>query len=271
MTKNIVSVTVALLGAGALLTGCNFDQPSSGCIVQDASFANWYAKYDLREGQNLSETCRDLVIKGETWGVFKFTDPEKADSTVLTIRPQGLYSRAPLDLCDTATQQILLKEVEGNQELTSLRTQQLEQECGPASEGKNAQTAYAKLAEEPDTQNFCSTTGWKPASVKPRPAGQVRLDVPPTTSISYQFDGVKVYAAPDAPGTQIGGELTYMRDGCTIQYHVRALWPLTACDPESTIPAESCGEGSGINPVFAVTCDPDLARCVPTKDIPSIK
>ncbi len=54
MTKNIVSVTAAVLGAGALVTGCNFEQPNAGCIVQDASFANWYAKYDLKPDQRLS-------------------------------------------------------------------------------------------------------------------------------------------------------------------------------------------------------------------------
>jgi hypothetical protein len=100
MTKNIVSVTVAVLSAGALVTGCSFEQPNAGCIVQDASFANWYAKYDLKSDQNLTTACQALVVKGEIWGVFKFADPEKADSSVLTIRPQGLYSRANRDSGD---------------------------------------------------------------------------------------------------------------------------------------------------------------------------
>lgn len=231
MIKNIVSVTAAVLSAGVLVTGCNFEQPNAGCIVQDASFANWYAKYDLKEGQNLSTECQALVVKGEIWGVFKFSDPEKSNSSVLTIRPQGLYSRASRDPGDP-----------------------------------NLQTATGKLADEPDAANFCAANDFSLATVNASAAGTT-----PATSISYQFSNVKVYAAPDAPGTQIGGDLTYTRDGCTIQLGVRAMWPSVACDSESTNPAETCGEGSGINPNFAVTCDEELGRCVPSKAIPSLK
>jgi hypothetical protein len=231
MIKNIVSVTAAVLSAGMLVTGCNFEQPSAGCIVQDASFANWYAKYDLKEGQNLSTECQALVVKGEIWGVFKFTDPEKANSSVLTIRPQGLYSRANRDPGDP-----------------------------------NLQTAIGKLADEPDAANFCAANDFSLANVNAAAAGTT-----PATSISYQFSNVKVYSAPDAPGTQIGGDLTYTRDGCTMQLGVRAIWPAVFCDPESTNPADLCGEGSGINPNFAVTCDEDLHRCVASKPIPSFK
>lgn len=230
MTKNIVSVTVAVLSAGALVTGCNFDQPNAGCIVQDASFANWYAKYDL-QSEGLTDACRAKVLKGETWGVFKFADPEKADSSVLTIRPAGLYSRANRDPGDPYLQ-----------------------------------TAVGKLAEEPDANDFCAANDFSLAQVN-----AIASSSEAATTITYQFNNVKVYAAPDAPGTQLGGELTYNRDGCEIKYKVRALWPAVACDAESSNPAENCGVGSGINPVFAVTCDPDLARCVPAKDIPSLK
>ena len=34
-------------------------------------------------------------------------------------------------------------------------------------------------------------------------------------------------------------------------------------------PSLFCGEGSGINPDFAVECDADLGFCVPSKPIPS--
>jgi hypothetical protein len=231
MIKNIVSVTAAVLSAGVLVTGCNFEQPNAGCIVQDASFANWYAKYDLKEVRPATPECQALVVKGELWGVFKFTDPEKPDSAVLTIRPQGLYSRASRDPGDPYLQ-----------------------------------NAVGKLDDEPDAANFCGANDFSLANVNAAAAGTT-----PATSISYQFSNVKVYAAPDAPGTQIGGDLTYTRDGCEIQLGVRALWPAVFCDTESTNPADNCGEGSGINPVFAVTCDEELGRCVPAKEIPSIK
>jgi hypothetical protein len=231
MTKNIVSVAAAIISAGALMTGCNFDQPSAGCIVQDASFANWYAKYDLKDGQNITTDCQAKVLGGETWGVFKFTDPEKEGSSVLTIRPQGLYSRATRDPGDPYLQ-----------------------------------TAVGKLADEVDAQDFCGATEFSAATVNATASSSEAA-----TSITYQFDNVKVYASPRAPGTQISGDLTYTRDNCTFQYSVRALWPAVACVPDSTSPAESCGEGSGINPEFAVECDANLKRCVASKPIPSLK
>jgi len=231
MIKNIVSVTAAVLSAGVMLTGCNFEQPTAGCIVQDASFANWYGKYDLKEGQNLTTECQALVPKGETMGVFKFVDPKKANSTVLTIRPFGLYSRATRDPGDPYLQ-----------------------------------NAVGKLAEEPDASSFCAATDFSLASVNASASGTT-----PATSISYQYSNVRVYAAPQAPGTQLTGDLTYTRDGCTIQLGVRAIWPAVACTPGSTKPAESCGAGSGINPEFDVTCDEELSRCVPAKAIPSLK
>ncbi|MFL5343684.1 MAG: hypothetical protein ACJ8AT_02775 [Hyalangium sp.] len=231
MIKNIVSVAAAFLGAGMLMTGCNFDQPSAGCIVQDASFANWFAKYDLKEGQNISSDCQAKIIKGETVGVFKFTDPEKANSSVLTIRPRGLYSRAARDPGDPYLQ-----------------------------------TAVGKLSDTTDAQDFCSATDFSAASVN---AGASSSEA--ATTITYQFENVKVYSAPDAPGTQLSGDLTYTRDNCTAQYTVRAIWPATPCDPESSKPADLCGEGSGINPDFAVECDAGLGICVPSKPIPSFK
>jgi hypothetical protein len=252
MIKNIVSVAAAVLGAGALLTGCDFEQPNAGCIVQDASFANWVAQYELKAGQDISTTCQTKLVKGigatydkdgEVIGVFKFADPEKENASVLTIRPRALYTRAALDPCDPAT-------IKLHPEWATSTG------CAPeADESTSPQTAVGKLAEEPDAQNFCSTSDWKTAVVRPRPAGSVNPDTAPTTTIKYKFDNVKVYAAADAPGTQFSADLTYTRDECTANYTVRAIWPAAPCNPGSTRESEKCGAGSGLNPNFAIKCD----------------
>jgi len=238
MIKNIVSVAVAMVGTGALLTGCSFDQPTQGCIVQDASLFNWVAKYDLKEGEAIPAGCETkLAIKGENLGVFKFTDPEKENSAVLTLRPQGLYSRATRDPGDPSQQ-----------------------------------NAIGKLADEQDAQSFCAAVDFNPATVN---ASAIATEG--ATSISYQFENIKLYSSPDAPGTQLTGDLTYTRDGCTAHFTVRAMWPAKACDPASDLQSEKCGEGSGINPDFAVTCDTSFkvgglpGSCVPEKAIPSYK
>jgi hypothetical protein len=233
MTKNIVSVAAALLGAGALVTGCNFEQPDAGCIVQDASVANWYAKYELKPDQVITAGCESTILQGEPLGVFKFVNPEQAGEAKLTIRPFGLATRATRDPGDPYLQ-----------------------------------TAVGSLTEQP-VDNFCSATDFSDASVN----AVAKTTAPPeaATQITYKFANVQVYTAPRAPGTQLKGELTYTRDGCTSQYTLRAIWPSVACDPASNVPADNCGEGSGVNPDFNVECDPVLKRCVPVGDIPAFK
>ncbi len=237
MIKNIVSVTAALLGTGALVSACNFDQPSAGCITQDST--NWIAKYDLKEGQTVPEGCLEAPT-GELLGVFKFTDPTQPGEAKLTIRPAGLVSRSPRDPGDPSNQ-----------------------------------TAVGNLADEPDAQDFCTATDFSDATVNAAESGTTAA-----TNITYAFENVKVYAAPKAPGTQLTGDLTYTRDGCTLEYTVRAIWPATPCDPNSTSPADKCGEGSGINPEFAVECDASVrissapgftGTCVPSGPIPAFK
>jgi hypothetical protein len=248
MIKNIVSVAVAVVGSGVLLTGCNFDQPSAGCIVQDASTFNWVAKYDLKQGESIPAECASKVtLTGENIGVFKFTDPEKPNSGVLTLRPQGLYSRASRDPGDPSLQ-----------------------------------NAIGKLQDETDAQDFCGASDFSAANVNAAANASEGA-----TSITYQFDNVKVYSSPDAPGTQLTGDLTYTRDGCTAHYTVRAMWPAKGCNADAEKQSDKCGEGSGINPDFAVTCDmgfrvnttrdPDTKQfiyngsCVPEKAILSFK
>ena len=54
------------------------------------------------------------------------------------------------------------------------------------------------------------------------------------------------------------------------------MWPQVPCIVGSEKPSESCGEGSGANPDFALKCEADLVApgvgaCVPAKEVPSLK
>jgi hypothetical protein len=248
MIKNIVSVAATLLGAGALLTGCNFDQPRAGCIVQDSP--SWIAKYDLKEGQSIPTGCT-AAPKGELIGVFKFTDPLDATKSSLTIRPAGLAARAGRDPVDVI-------EEDGVE--------------------RNPQNAQGKLADEPDSQDFCLANNFKEARVDTRtPTATERL-----TTITYQYNNVKVYSAPNVPGTQLTGDFSYTRtyDGvtCTLEYNMNAIWPAVPCKSTSDRPSENCGEGSGVNPDFDVVCSTDIVvaagfdgTCIAAKPIPSLK
>jgi hypothetical protein len=234
MIKNIVSTAAALAGMSLLLTGC--EQPSAGCVVQDST--SWYARYDVKEGQNISAACAALIPKGETVGVFKYVNPEVENSAVLTLRPNTLASRSRLDPT-----------------------------VNVPTEGIYPQTAIGNLAAEPDGEDLCGTTDWTVASVNASASGTT-----PATQISYTFSNVRMVARPDAPGTQMGGDIVFSRtqDGvtCTANLTMRAIWPAVPCDPTD---ANSCGPEHSVNPIFATVCDPEVNFCVPSKPVPSFK
>ncbi len=127
MTKNIINAALVLLGGGALLTGCNFEQPDAPCFVQDSTA--WYAKYDrVDEG---SCPAADLAPVGERIGVFKYSDPDDIENkTLLTIRPNGV---AALAASDDSTER--------------------------------SQTAQSRFTARPDENDFCLANAFNPAEV----------------------------------------------------------------------------------------------------------
>jgi hypothetical protein len=216
MTKNILKTALVVLGAGSLVTGCNFEQPEAPCFVQDAG--NWYAKYDPIDTPRLSDgtACTAVAPIAERLGVYKFVDPDNQGASLLTIRPAGLASRGLSD-----------------------------------SRPPSLQTALGRFATAPDAEDFCPATDFSIATVKVPASGSAA-----ETEVTYEFSEVRVYSAPSAPGTQLTGTLKYTNNGCTSTYTVRAMWPAEPCIPGTTAPATNCGAGSGLNPDFAATCLP---------------
>lgn len=245
MTKNILNAALVLLGAGSLLTGCDFEQPEAPCFVQDSTA--WYAKYDpVDEPKDANgNACAIVAPLGERIGVYKFVDPDDLSKSILTIRPNGLASLGARDSGDS-----------------------------------QRQTAVGAFATEPDAQDFCAAPDFSAAAVNAAATASS-----PANNITYQFSNVRVYSAPSAPGTQLTGELKWTRNGCTSTYVVRAMWPAEPCivgANKETDPADACGKGSGLNPDFDAECmalptpncgSPDPATytgcCVAKKAIPS--
>jgi len=233
MTMKLVSSMALILSTGALLAGCDIQQPSAGCIVQDST--SWIATYSIKENQ---PTCPTTLPVGETVGVFKFTDPNKENSTILTLRPNGLASRAPRDPGDPSLQ-----------------------------------TAKGALSAEPDTEHFCTAATLSDAMVDTTASA-----TGDKTQIMYKFSNVKVYSHPRAPGTQLKADVTYTRDACTAEYKMNAMWPARPCDPDELAKPENerdlsvlCGPGSFINPDFKVKCHETLHICVLDGDVPAFK
>jgi len=239
MSKRI-SIAVALLGAAGIISGCQFEQPSAGCQVQDADFANWQAAYTLKNPADASKSCG--ALKGEALGVFKYVDPDKPSSNRLGIRPEGAAALTEYTMDDE--DETVVARVDNPAVATSLS---------------------ATLADEPDANGLCAATNFPTATVSAREVrnaatGEVLVAA---QTVSYSFSDVQVYSHPSAPGTQLRGTLKYSDGaGCEAEYAVNAFWPQTGCDPESDDPSETCGAGSGINPDFDVRCEAALANTI---------
>lgn len=238
MRKSILS-TVVMLGLAGGLSACDVEQPDPGCIVQDATAGNWWAKFDAVDAPQ--GTCQDFEpLVGDELGIWKFADPV-ANTATLVIRPLSLAALGQFDTDSSAA-------------------------------GFDKLQATGKLATEKDADQFCAADEFNMAGVD---ATQGDFAEAPQ-SITYQFSKVRVYSNPGAPGTQMTGELTYTNNGCTAHYVMRAIWPATVCDPtldpnDAANGPLACGAGSGINPDFDVTCDAETEYCTPAKAIPSFK
>jgi hypothetical protein len=261
MSKRIASA-VALLGAASIISGCDIKQPSAGCQVQDADFANWQALYTLKSSTDATK-CQ--AQWGEALGVFKYVDPEVANSNRLAIRPEGAAALTEFTMDDE--DETVVARVDNAAVATSIA---------------------AELAEAPDEKSgLCAATEFAPATVSARAVvnettGETLV---PAQTVSYAFENVQVYSAPRAPGTQLMGTLKYTDSatGCDAVYDVLALWPQTSCDvdafanPTEANAADRCDIGSGINPDFDAVCLPighdGDGACVPNpaKGIPSFK
>lgn len=246
MSKRIVTA-LAVLGTVSLIPGCNFDQPSAGCIVQDASVYAWQAKYILKESS--SPACGTL--KGDVLGVWKYSDPNATGNTATKL---GIRARS-------AVGTVTYADSDGKNKTVNSVT---------LANSKAATNLSGTMAEEPDAQGLCRADGFNTTTISKleikKLDGTVAL---PARTLTYTYKEIDVYSKPSAPGTQLAGSLTYTDGACTAEYEVWALWPQTPCVPGSTDPIDNCGEGSGLNPDFKVVCDPDLKACVPAQRPPS--
>jgi hypothetical protein len=295
MSKRIVTA-VALLGAAGFVSGCSIEQPSAGCIVQDATDAPWQAVYILKNPADASKSCGQL--QGEALGVFKFVNPYPdqhpgVPASRLAIRPEGTASRFVGSYTYGVTNADGTPKIDpktGKQVKKTVTEPRVDLESMSAAEALTVQQAAtgmsASLADQPDDKGLCKASGFEPAKIS---ASEIRNEVDsskveiPAENVSYNFGDVFVYSHPSAPGTQLEGSLTYTDDNCSAEYRVLALWPQIPCDPDAFAnpttenAADRCAEGSGLNPDFDAVCVAGIAGgdggCVPNpaKGVPAFK
>ncbi|WP_426749468.1 hypothetical protein [Myxococcus sp. Y35] len=235
MTKNIINTALVILGSGALLTGCDFDQPETECFVQGSQ--NWAVKYEqvTAPTNQAGESCELDVPRAELLGVYKYVDPETGISQ-LALRPDTLAAYAEEDEASESTDQ----------------------------------TALGQLGEQ-DEQDFCTATNFNEAFVNDVETGNViryafsnvsvySAAVAPGTQITGEF----TYTSNGCTGT-------YVMSGLwpATECHTNAQDPADACGEGSGMNPELAVECHALNPDDEE--DPTYGFCVPAKTVPSFK
>lgn len=140
----------------------------------------------------------------------------------------------------------------------------------------------------PDSNNFCSVDLEKPAQQDfkgiteldlltgdPKVDATMKPLAPQDVTVKYEWQDLKLYVTPSAPGTQFSGDLSYTQTvggtECAVTYHAVGLWPAVDCgsydpytgdadgtDQDACLPDADTEAGrpvgSGINPDFPVQC-----------------
>lgn len=255
--RRILGTSLALAALLTLSASC--EQRRVTCTAAHGGFA---AKYTLKPGSKRGEGACD-TLKGEILGLEKYNprqagNPQRPDPTRahLAVRASGIAFPA-------------------------FAAQGAQVELGPSA--LDALGDFASV--DPDDNDVCAVPSFTestlsvPAYEAPPPPDAPEGTPPtqhPAVEISYAWSNFRIYVTAAYPGTQIIGELTYTRDGCSASYSVVGLYPAVECAPGGVPDPSLCDPhpdlangrafGSGINPDFAdrVTCDAETGLCVLT-------
>lgn len=276
MTRKLSSAIQAVVFTGAALCAA-CDQPAPKCSITGGAF---WAKYTLVEGEG---ACAEL--KGEELDIQSYYAPRSSSNS------QPDFEQVSIGIQPWA----ITAALGGAADLAE-----------PDPEDKPY--AFGSLSTKTPSGDFCLAPTLSAARVRlpviPEHAVDECTTAPetPATDLSYEFTNVRIYFTASAIGTQLEADLTYRQDGCVATYKVSAITPMVHCDAvptpedgaeeapaedEEEAPAELCPdapaetepptpddtlcENAGIDPDYALACDPDTFMCVLKNSSPSLK
>lgn len=278
---------VVVIGLGLVhgLGAC--EQPEPRCNVAHGSF---WAKYTLVEGD--SGACS--MLTGEQLDVQSYYAPRSATDKRPDFEKVSIAIQ-PMTITAALGNAAGIEEPNADDKAYSMG---LIGTARPGSDGfcradklSVARLRLPAVAEHPVDE--CTTAPEAPAY-----------------DIKYEFSRVRVYYTPSAIGTQFEADLTYTQDDCVAKYRVAAVFPMVSCAATPAVdagmpaadagavdagevdasaadggvvcppppppgpdpsPDDSLCENAGINPDFALSCDPATMMCVLAKAAPSLK
>lgn len=275
MKHRIHKVLVGAMGLASaaffVFAGASCDQPTIQCVVGHGPF---FAKYELISG--------DAACYGGTLG------EDIGLSTYLA--PNEDRSLADYDDRSIAIQSTTLGQLARDREGAGFEL------------GTDKPYGFGKYTTNPDANNICYTGGangtatalsMADMNIEEFDTGEVddmgNPVILPAMHYQQEWRNIRTYVTAGVPGTQAVGEMVF-RDvdaGCEASYKFVALFPSVFCgrevdtdgdgepddyEPDNDAcspvadPAKGRVFGSGINPDFETTCDPQLLHCVLTTD-----
>lgn len=243
MTRNLV----VLVLAGAALSSCG--QPRVRCFTSIGPYA---ATFTPTGG---SGPCAEL--KGDVLGLASYNPPRADGLPDLEQATLAIGVRALGALAERAAAAGVVDETEGH--------------------ARVARGAFPTM--EPNEDDLCVVPEMEPAHLA-FPALPAVVDdegnevepAQPATDVRYAFSDLRFYVTAGTRGQQMKAKLEYTENGCTATYDVLAVFPAVNCTGEDGGPddawcdpgpnATNGGVGSGIQPEFPTTCDPELLLCV---------
>jgi hypothetical protein len=244
MNPRRIGSTAGAVLLASTLGACSAQQQDPQCLVGRGAFATVYT---LKDGQDPGLACAHL--KPEPVGLEKYfsQDPNGMDSVGLRPRSVGTLLTAA-----------------GKDPKTQVDADALQ----PHSVGE-------LKADAPGPDNFCEVSMLNPTRLVTRAIAEGGTD----RTLTYEWSNLRIYSTPQIPGTQFVADLRYTDNGCIAEYKVKGMWPVVKCDTDDKPDDSKCDpkpdpsvgrtEGSGINPIFPVKCDPDALICVLTGEVPS--
>ncbi|WPB75004.1 hypothetical protein KYC5002_39160 [Archangium violaceum] len=240
------------LGTGAVLlvstlSACDPLQQDPQCVVaravSDGSTGSFATSYTLAPGGDATASCAHL--KPESVGLQKYfsqdpnardRDPNVKDRVGIRSQPWWVVSKKYTVDPDATVQRYAVGDL---------------------------------TTDAPGPDNYCEVPRFDTSSrveLRSVTVGE------PGLSLTYAWSNVRIYNTPEIPGTLFVADLTYTENGCEAKYKVKGIWPVVSCATSGKPDESKCDpnadpsvgrlRGSGINPSFAVKCDPDALICV---------
>jgi hypothetical protein len=260
MNLRLIGSTAGAVLLASTLGACEAQQQDPQCMVGKGGFATVYT---LEAGQDATSACARL--KPEPVGLEKYFSEQPGGPASVALRPKTVG-----DLVALTT--------------AAAPKTRLDPDAPFAPNSVGVLTTDA-----PGADNFCEVPALNPTQVVTRAITSEGTE----RNVSYEWSDLRIYSTPQIPGTQFVANLTYRNNGCAAKYKVKGIWPVVSCATEINVDADGDGKkdtvadaskcepnpdpkvgrtrGSGINPIFPVTCDPDVKICVLTGEVPSDK